>query len=84
MRRPSSTGAATNHQELLMPYARPRPGKSVVYYTGFLMFDRKANRDLDKPAREAWEDYFSGHVLLVQRKVSDTKFDYVAIGCARG
>lgn len=59
-----------------------RKGDRVVYHTGLLMYDRlfgHPGAELDAIALAAWRMYEAGAVTLVQRKISDGNYEYMAV-----
>lgn len=64
-------------------------GQSVVYYTGFLMYDRERLLqrgvspehfpDEIRTAKMAWNHYTYGDVALVQKKKGPFLYDYIAV-----
>lgn len=57
------------------------PGDSVIYHTGYLPWDRRnpINRRVAEAANAAWWAYEQRLVALVQRRLGDLKFEYIAI-----
>lgn len=68
-----------------------KKGENLVYYTGFLLRDRKRavvitgiatlwadNPEVMKVRDEAWTAYQMGLVRLTQRRVGDGTWDYIA------
>ena len=59
-------------------------GESHVYYQGFLVRDRSNDNTTNIIAEEALEYYQRGVVELVQRKISDCEYQYIAVRSAAG
>lgn len=55
------------------------PGQWIMYHVGFLYEDRTKNRRLNSVATEAWKQYESGRVTLVQRRLGDHIYEYHAV-----
>jgi hypothetical protein len=62
------------------------PGAAIIYATGDLNTDRYRSRER-KNANEAelvgvdnfaWESYLNGRVLLTQRKLASSRYQYIA------
>ena len=68
--------------------ARAKKGEKVVYFDGFLMFERQkivmsGNKD-SFPQRIrtgmlAWKSYLDGLVTLVQHRKDEGEYEYIAI-----
>lgn len=69
--------------------ARAKKGGKVVYFDGFLMYERQkcvmAGFDKTefpqkiKTAMAAWRAYLEGKLVLVQRKRDNGEYEYIAI-----
>jgi hypothetical protein len=55
-----------------------KPGEWMIYHRGFLMADR-ADWPVDQIAKAAWRNYEAGLVLLVQQRVCEMVYDYIAV-----
>lgn len=62
------------------------PGEQVVYYVGDLYYDRQegilakdAHDALCALADEAYSQSEEGHILLVQRRVCESQWAYIAV-----
>lgn len=62
------------------------PGESLIYYTGDLYYDRQegilnedAHNALCALADEAYNQAEEGHILLVQRRVCESQWAYIAV-----
>ena len=56
------------------------PKEAVVYWTGFLAHDRKKHHRANEIADIAYGHYLAGRVDLVQRKLGQDVYDYIAVG----
>lgn len=54
-------------------------GTPFVYHTGLLMTDRLHSGEVDVIARSAWLAYEAGEVRLVQRRVTRSACQYIAV-----
>ena len=59
-------------------------GQNIIYYEGFLGFDRKADTNKAILANEIYSLYLDGYVELVQKKIeqsifSKERYKYIAI-----
>jgi hypothetical protein len=52
-------------------------GDEIVYHTGYLANQRF--RDVDKIAADAWRLAERGRVCLVQKKLGDGRYEYIAV-----
>lgn len=58
--------------------------RTVVYYTGNLMYDRRYGGDrlargaINQTAKRMWMDYLGGLCTLTQKRVGPNKWDYQA------
>jgi hypothetical protein len=68
--------ARTEFQSLL---ASARRGEAIVYYTGYLLNDRKEGSQLEATADAAWAEHVAGRCLLVQKRIADGVYEYIAI-----
>jgi hypothetical protein len=59
---------------------RLQPGERLTYYVGYLAEDRAKSPEVNQIADAAWTAYQRGMVTLVQQKVSDAAYLYMAIG----
>jgi hypothetical protein len=58
-----------------------RRGQSMIYYTGFLTKDRgPPNDEISQIASAAWALFESGYITLVQRRLSENVYQYIAQG----
>lgn len=64
---------------LLQHIGMAKPGQWLLYHVGFLMADRVKNRRLNATAHEAWAQYLSDTVCLVQRRLGDKQYEYYAV-----
>ena len=55
-----------------------KPGEWMIYHRGFLMADR-ADWPVDQIAKAAWRNYEADLVLLVQQRVCEMVYDYIAV-----
>jgi hypothetical protein len=66
-----------------------RPGQTLLYYEGDLMYDRQYNskmksttrRDLNSLANAVYDAYEVGRVLLTQKRVGPHVWEYQATLC---
>lgn len=68
---------------------KSKPGSKIVYYTGFLMYDREKllQRGLTsdnfpddmKTAKLAWNYHMLGEIMLVQNKKEKFLYEYIAV-----
>ncbi len=60
-----------------------RPGAKIIYYTGhFFGGDRRIgpdHKEVDILARAAWGALEAGRVRLVQRRIKDGVYEYLAV-----
>ena len=56
-------------------------GTRMIYHTGDLVRDFSRSREVWKVRCLAWEAMLAGKVHLVQRRLGDCKFEYIALGC---
>lgn len=54
-------------------------GARILYHVGFLMADRTKNRRLNAMAHEAWAQYLSEQISLVQHRLGDRQYEYYAV-----
>lgn len=68
--------------------SRARKGEKVVYFDGFLMYERQRFLSLNggdefpqkiRTAQLAWRAYTEGLVTLVQHKRDEGEYEYIAI-----
>lgn len=59
-------------------------GDTHVYHQGFLILDRSKDNTANIIAEEALEYYQRGVVELVQKKISDFEYQYIAVRAAAG
>ena len=62
---------------------RSRPGDRRNYHTGFLLLDRVGDslgnrKQLHDEASSAWFAYLQSQVHLIQRKLDDGIYEYIA------
>lgn len=75
-------GAPLTRLSFLAMLAAARTGDKIIYHVGSLMFDRQigasfqAIHGLAYAVMEACEQ---GRVLLVQHKICDNRFEYIAV-----
>lgn len=55
------------------------PGESVIYHRGHLAYDRQHNRRLSKAATMAMKLADDGLISLVQRRIGECVWDYIAV-----
>lgn len=54
-----------------------RPGEQKAYHLGYLPVDRANNPEIDREARQAWQEYEAGRVSLTQQKLADGIYAYI-------
>lgn len=79
------TRLMVNDRSEIAPFVMNAPeGQNIIYYEGFLGFDRKADTNKAILANEIYSLYLDGYVELVQKKIEQSKFSkerykYIAI-----
>jgi hypothetical protein len=58
-------------------------GEKITYHTGFIMKDRHTDPVVDAIALAAWNLYTAGRVCLLQQKITDGLYDYLAVATAK-
>lgn len=66
------------YEDIMVWVKTARHGQEVVYYTGFLMKDRKSDKELSFKADRALRAFETRLVILFQRKVGVGVYEYVA------
>ena len=56
-----------------------KPGETVAYHTGNLLYFRTKYPELDRSAKRMWAAYEDGLVTLTQRRVTENVIAYLAI-----
>lgn len=56
------------------------PKERVVYWTGYVARDRAKSSRADDISNIAYQHYLAGRVDLVQRRLGENVYDYIAIG----
>lgn len=54
-------------------------GQRLIYHVGDLRSDAKRFRPIFDIGKAAWDAYEAGECLLVQRRVSESRFEYIAV-----
>lgn len=62
-----------------LPFDVP-PGERIVYYIGYLMRDRMNDIAALDAQLWAWNLYQKGRVILVQHRLAEEEYEYIAIG----
>ena len=80
----NALASAMSYRETLTVWAHRSPPRArKCYYTGFLFVDRqKGNAAAEEAARvgnEAWALYMQGLVTLVQHRLGDAQYEYIAV-----
>jgi hypothetical protein len=58
--------------------------KQIVYHVGSLSFDRRLSNEIEKAASAAYAAYKKGEALLVQRRITDNRYEYISVERRRG
>ncbi len=59
--------------------AHARRGDRIVYFNGHLHTDREKGSQLDELCAEVWRQHLEGRVVLVQQRVTENVFRYMAV-----
>lgn len=58
---------------------KAKPGERIVYHTGILIADRFFNKELNRTANTAYDEYEIGNCVLIQKRVDPVTCQYIAV-----